>query len=191
MSAVPLNAKLCHKCYGYFCTAFCPRCCTTAQSIAVLTAELAPNRAPSAAPKPARGMTAPALKFPSPYADCSFLPGFKIRITGQVRGGKNGMGISQSGAHYARKPFKTWRADAVEQIRRQLPAHCAPVCAPVNVRIDYVAGDKRRRDFPAICDALWHVLEKSGVVADDALLWPAFSSRSYDKEKPGVTITFL
>jgi hypothetical protein len=29
------------------------------------------------------------------------------------------------------------------------------------------------------------------VVADDTLLWPAQSSRSYDKAAPGVTITFL
>jgi hypothetical protein len=42
-----------------------------------------------------------------------------------------------------------------------------------------------------VLDAVWHVLEKAGVVADDTLLWAVQSSRSYDKAAPGVTITFL
>ncbi len=116
---------------------------------------------------------------------------FRLVINGQVRGGKNGMGITKFGRHYARKPFKIWRDDAVSQLRSQLPAHWTPIATPCNVRLAYVAGDKRRRDEPAIKDAVWHVLEKSGVVLDDALLWTTESSRDYDKAAPQVTITFL
>ena len=116
---------------------------------------------------------------------------FSLRITGQIRGGKNAMGITRTGRHYAKAPFKLWRDAAVSELRRQLPAHWKPVAMPVSVRLDYVAGDKRRRDMPAIVDAIWHALEKAGVVEDDALLWILQSTRGYSKESPGCTITFL
>ena len=79
----------------------------------------------------------------------------------------------------------------MSELKRQLPAHWKPVARPVNVRLDYVAGDKRRRDMPAIVDAIWHAMEKAGVVEDDTLLWISQSTRSYSKESPGCTITFL
>ncbi len=134
--------------------------------------------------KASRKMSGPAL-------NKTDLTGFTLHITGIVHGGKNSMGVTKKGKHYARPLFKRWRDDAVNQIRRQLTTRLEPIATPVNVRLAYVAGDKRRRDFPAICDALWHVLEKAGVVADDTLLWPAESTRSYDKANPSVTITFL
>jgi Holliday junction resolvase RusA-like endonuclease len=101
------------------------------------------------------------------------------------------MGVTKSGRHYAKPTFKRWRDDAVRQIHPQLPFPWTAIAVPCNVRLDYVAGDKRRRDMPAVLDAVWHVLEKAGVVADDTLLWAVQSSRSYDKAAPGVTITFL
>jgi hypothetical protein len=65
------------------------------------------------------------------------------------------------------------------------------ISTPTNVRIDYVAGDRKRRDQTGIFDALFHLFEHAQIVADDSLLWVAQSSRSYDKAAPGVTITFL
>lgn len=116
---------------------------------------------------------------------------FSITISGQCPSGKNAMKVTRTGHHYAGARFRAWRACAMEAIRNQLPKSFQTIKVPVNVRIDYVAGDKRRRDQPGIQDAIWHVLEKSGVVKDDALLWAAESSRSYDKTNPRVTITFL
>ena len=119
------------------------------------------------------------------------VPRLVLRLKGQVRGGKNNMGRTKTGKSFPKKSFADWRAEAIRQIRAQLPSGWTPITVPCNVRIDYVAEDRRRRDFPAICDALWHALERAGVVTDDTLLWPAQSSRSYDKAAPGVTITFL
>jgi len=59
------------------------------------------------------------------------------------------------------------------------------------MHLSYLAGDKRRRDNPAIVDAIFHVLEKAGVVADDTLIWPVASSRGYDKENPRAEITLV
>ena len=130
--------------------------------------------APPAAPVAVRGADVPRLV---------------LRLKGQVRGGKNNMGRTKTGKSFPKKSFADWRAEAIRQIKTQF--HGDPIAVPCNVRIDYVAEDRRRRDFPAICDALWHALERAGVVADDTLLWPAQSSRSYDKSAPGCTVTFL
>lgn len=65
------------------------------------------------------------------------------------------------------------------------------ITEPTNIRIDYVASDRQRRDQTGIFDALFHLLEYAQVVTDDSHLWVTESSRSYDKANPGVTITFL
>ncbi len=164
MTTLPANAKLCHRCAQHYIGRACPKCPPALAS------------APPAAPVASRGADVPRLV---------------LRLTSQVRGGKNGMGVTRTGRHYAKPTFKRWRDDAVRQIHPQLPFPWTAIAVPCNVRLDYVAGDKRRRDMPAVLDAVWHVLEKAGVVADDTLLWAVQSSRSYDKAAPGVTITFL
>lgn len=113
-----------------------------------------------------------------------------LTLTGQVRGGKNHMGVNrETGRHYARAPFRKWRDEAVGQIRAQLPDGWAPLSADtISVSLTYTTGDRRRRDMPAVLDALWHVLEKAGVVEDDSMLWVTRSSRRYDKAKPGVVM---
>jgi hypothetical protein len=125
---------------------------------------------------------------------------FVLRLVGQVRGGKNAMGVTKSGRHYAKAPFKKWRAEMVAQIKPQMirafgfrhsgGGDCF-VTEPTNVRIDYVAGDRKRRDQTGIFDAIFHLLEYAQVVTDDSLLWVVESTRSYSKESPGCTITFL
>ena len=137
---------------------------------------------------PALACAPPAAPVESRAADG---PRLVLRLTGQVRGGKNNLGRTKTGKSYPKKLFADWRAEAIRQIRAQLPSGWTPIAVPCNVRLDYVAEDRRRRDFPAICDALWHALERAEVCVDDTLLWPAQSSRSYDKAAPGVTISFL
>lgn len=114
-----------------------------------------------------------------------------ITITGQVRGGKNNMIVTHTGLHFPKKSWAKWRDAAVAEVRAQLPKSWKPITAPVNVRLEYVSGDKRRRDMPAIVDAAWHVFEKAGVVTDDTLLWATKSTRDYDKKNPRITITIL
>jgi len=65
---------------------------------------------------------------------------------------------------------------------------------PVDVEINYWTGDRRRRDAPGIIDALWHLLERCGVVSDDAHLGGFERSIVYkncglDKANPRVEIT--
>lgn len=133
------------------------------------------------------------MRLPEPVTTPPQIPlvGLKITIQSQVRGGKNNMGVSRSGHHYPNKKWAAWRDEAVAQVKRQLPTTFCTITTPVNMRLDYVAGDRRRRDMPAIIDSIFHVLEKSGFVSDDTLLWFTESSRSYDPKKPQAEMTVL
>ena len=162
MTALPANARLCHRCAQHFIGRTCPKC------------------------PPALASAPPADPVESRAAD---VPKLVLRLTGQVRGGKNNMGRTKTGKSYPKKLFADWRAEAIRQIKTQF--HGEPIAVPVNVRIDYVAEDRRRRDMPAVLDAIFHCMERAGVVKDDTLLWVTQSSRSYDKAAPGVTISFL
>lgn len=114
-----------------------------------------------------------------------------IVISGQITGGKNNMIVTRSGRHFPKASWAKWRDDAVRSVKFQLPKSFKTITDPVNVRLTYVSGDNRRRDQPAILDAIWHVLEKAGVVSDDTLLWVSESSRGYDKNNPRTEIEFL
>jgi Holliday junction resolvase RusA-like endonuclease len=187
MITLPANARLCHRCAQHYIGRACPKCPPALAS--------APQA--SAGCGSTYGITTDARKatvFPqaAPAATrAADVPRLVLRLTSQIRGGKNGMGVTRTGRHYAKPTFARWRDDAVRQIRCQLPSGWKPIDVPCNVRLDYVAGDKRRRDMPAVLDAIFHALEKAEFCVDDTLIWVAQSSRSYDKTAPGCTITFL
>lgn len=113
-----------------------------------------------------------------------------IEISGQVSGGKNNMMVTRLGRHFPKKSWAKWRDAKVAEVRGQLPRSWKPISVPTKIELEYVSGDRRRRDQPAIIDAIFHVLEKAGVVADDTLLWISKSSRSYDKKNPRAIIHF-
>lgn len=112
-----------------------------------------------------------------------------LRFIGQVRGGKNNINITRTGHRYPNKAWAQWRDDMVRGLRIQLPAGHEPFKTPLHAHIQYVAGDNRRRDTPAILDALYHCLERAGVVADDHLIQPLQLDVDYDKERAGAVIT--
>lgn len=109
-------------------------------------------------------------------------------ITGQIKGGKNNIIITRTGRRFPNASWAKWRDAAVREIASQRQGS-AQYTEAVNVRLDYYAEDRRRRDMPAIVDAIFHVLEKAGVVKDDTLLWITESSRNYDKANPRAEIT--
>ena len=114
-----------------------------------------------------------------------------IYFHGQIRGGKNNYIVTRTGMHIPRKEWAAWRDKAVSSVRAQLPATWVPIETPTAIRLTYVAGDKRRRDQPAVIDAIFHVLEKAGFCKDDTLLWVSESTRSYDKEAPHAVIEII
>ncbi len=81
------------------------------------------------------------------------LAGFVIIIKSQIRGGKNNITVTRTGRRFPNKEWAAWRDLAVASVKAQLPASFKTITVPVNVRLEYWAGDKRRRDMPAIIDA--------------------------------------
>lgn len=116
-------------------------------------------------------------------------PSLVLCLTGQIRGGKNNMGVTKSGRHYPRPTWAKWRDAAVWELRAQLPSGWKSIKEPVSVRLDYTAGDRKRRDQPAVLDAIFHCLEKAGVVEDDTFLWVAQSTRAYSANGGKAIIT--
>lgn len=95
----------------------------------------------------------------------------QLRVEGQCPSGKNSVIVTRSGKRFPSQRFSAWREQGLKQVHKQLKG-CSnlPITTPVNVEVSYAAGDMRRRDVPGIVDAVWHLLEKAGVVSDDCLL---------------------
>lgn len=106
-------------------------------------------------------------------------------LDGQMKSGKNLVQVTRTGQRYPKKGFKVWRDAMLKQIPKD-----APFEGPVALIVDYVPGDLLRRDAPGILDALCHLLEKGGVLFDDAQVknvnwyqWPL------DREHPKCRVT--
>lgn len=126
---------------------------------------------------------APAVTFTSQKNMISFT------LKGQIPSGKNAVIVTRSGHRFPAKRFKLWREDAFKQLDAQVPNIKVPADWDPHVRIEYRPGDRRRRDVPGMVDALWHLIEKYGMVDDDArlknLVWETYD---VDKERAGVVV---
>jgi Holliday junction resolvase RusA-like endonuclease len=95
-----------------------------------------------------------------------------LRLREQIPSGKNHVRITRTGRRYPTARFAQWRASAYDQIRAQLikqPAWRAwPRQASMSLTVHYRPMDRRRRDVPGMLDALLHLLERAGVIQDDA-----------------------
>ena len=111
----------------------------------------------------------------------------ELDLTGQVKGGKNNISITRTGHRYPNPVWAKWRDERVNEVLSQFKGQMitVPCCAVV----EYFAGDKKRRDVPAVIDSIWHVLEKAGVVEDDCLIKSVDFRGGYDKEDPRARIT--
>jgi Holliday junction resolvase RusA-like endonuclease len=138
------------------------------------------------------GNAAVAVQTTNAASAASATPGIPLTITipGQMRGGKNNMIVTRNGMHIPKKEWALWRNATVRMIRAQMPDDWKPISRPCYIELNYVAGDHRRRDMPAILDSIFHCLEKAGVVADDTFFWVSKSSRSYDKTNPRAEMIF-
>jgi len=112
-------------------------------------------------------------------------------LKGQIPSGKNAMQTTRTGRHYPLKRFVDWRSNVEAQIRQQVGFPKAQE-GPCAASFAYFPGDLRRRDVPGMIDALFHVLERFGLVKDDSLIvdvtwkkWPL------DRENPRVIVEIV
>lgn len=92
----------------------------------------------------------------------------KLKLNKLSGVGKNNFGVTRKGIHYPKSGFVKFRNECLSQIYSQKPlkSFLSPVC----MRIWYNPPDKRKRDSTAILDALFHILEKAGILKDDSLV---------------------
>lgn len=99
---------------------------------------------------------------------------FAFTLPTQIPSGKNAVLVTRTGQRYPNKRFKVWRDAAI----KCLPSERPSFAGPVRVIVKYTPGDNIRRDVPGMLDALCHLIEKVGVVHDDAqvknISWTTF-----------------
>ena len=110
------------------------------------------------------------------------IPGLRLTLTGQLPGGKNRVGIKVTKGvcewdvgRPCRHPyprFSQWRKDAEIQLLSQLQSWrvVLPLSVPMLMYVWYTPGDRKIRDRTGMEDALFHLLERAGVVSDDGLI---------------------
>lgn len=116
-----------------------------------------------------------------------------IILRGQLPSGKNQVLINpRSGRHYPNARFVAWRDVALREVMLQRQRDWRPACVPCEVRVIYTPGDRRRRDVAGIMDAICHLMERGGIVADDSLFnkWVWFTTE-VDKDRPGAIIEVI
>jgi Holliday junction resolvase RusA-like endonuclease len=113
----------------------------------------------------------------------------ELHLSGQVRGGKNNMKMTRTGRHYPDPKFVLWRADMFRQIAKQLPTIHTITEHGFFWYFEYTPEDNRRRDVPAVLDAVFHVLEKAFIVKDDCQIKNMeFHTLEASRENAGILI---
>ena len=116
----------------------------------------------------------------------------RFDIRGQVRGGKNNMLVLKNGMHIPNKAFVKWKKLVMPQIEEQFKGYSMITDRNYKWVFRYTPGDLRRRDMPAILDAIFHVFEKCEVVEDDCMIKDAdYKELALNREEPRIEITAI
>lgn len=117
---------------------------------------------------------------------------FHVVLLGQCPSGKNSIQTTRTGHRYPKQRFVQWRDLAVAQaIAAVRHGHGDPFLKPtvVAITVAYYYGDRRRRDVPGMLDAIFHVLERAGIVEDDAQIrHVVWTTVELAKESPRVVV---
>jgi Holliday junction resolvase RusA-like endonuclease len=90
-------------------------------------------------------------------------------IWGIIHGGKNNIGITRTGKRYPKPNWAKWRNEVLYDLQFYLNqiGFKEPIDKPCRITVRYWAGDNRRRDIPALSDAIFHIIERARIVKDD------------------------
>ena len=129
------------------------------------------------------------------------VPGLRLLLEGQLPSGKNQVGIQREEQliplvaapvrHHPNARFERWRRDAECQLLSQLTAWRAslPLVVPMLMYVWYWPGDRRIRDRSGMTDALFHLFEHAGIIANDRLIEdPLWRTMPLDTKRPRVAI---
>lgn len=112
-----------------------------------------------------------------------------LYLTGQIPSGKNQVLMTRDGRKYPNARFKAWREEAARQLRGQRLRR-TPYQHRLKIEVSYTPGDKRKRDVSGILDALFHLLERVGLVKDDSQFCDVqFWTMPVNPKLPGIWMT--
>ena len=113
--------------------------------------------------------------------------GMAFTISGQVRGGKNNVNVTRTGHRYPDRSWALWRDRVVNDLLSI--KGLGRYENPCKIEVKYWAGDRRKRDVPAMIDALWSCFEKAGIVRDDCQFTEVhWLPMGYSKQDPKVEV---
>lgn len=93
-----------------------------------------------------------------------------FNLNGWMVSGKNSVkGDPVDGHKYPNPRFEKWRNMMSRQVWVQRKGLKILFKEPVRISVRYYPADKLRRDATGVLDALFHLMEITNVVADDAL----------------------
>ncbi len=135
------------------------------------------------------------------------VPGVHLRMTGQLPSGKNRMGIrmdlepvlNDDGKivelpkvrRHSRQRFAGWRDARLKELLPQLHqwSGIMPLRVPMMLYVWYWPSDRRIRDRSGMLDAIFHVLERAGIVSNDGLIEdPIWRTMELDRRSPRVEL---
>ena len=94
---------------------------------------------------------------------------YEFTIWGKISGGKDNIGIAGTGHRYPLPAFAEWRDRVIRELRELYP-NSDKIEFPCRMAVKYWNKDLKRRDVPAMIDAILHCLERGGFVKDDELV---------------------
>ena len=109
-----------------------------------------------------------------------------LHLSGQLPGGKNRVRTTRAGRRYPEPRFLAWREGAIRELRQQYRQ--GVITESVSLTIDYWPSDRRQRDVDAMLGALGHLLERAGVLRDDAQIRNVYWS-TLEGAAPAVFLT--
>lgn len=115
----------------------------------------------------ARGLDGRAIKLIKLNTSMLTIQEFELTLPYMVSG-KNSVKITRYGKRYPTKRFDIWRGEVICQIEKQCGvSSLANRFLVLRCDIRYWPNDKRTRDVPGMEDALYHCLERAGIIAND------------------------
>lgn len=115
----------------------------------------------------------------------------KFYLEGKTKSGKNSIVVTRSGHRFPTKSWAAWRDKAVSSIKKQMALNNGTMYTErVKGTFYYTKGDLIRRDVPGMVDAIFHALERAGVVKDDALIVEVeWHDLGLNRTNPGIEFT--
>jgi Holliday junction resolvase RusA-like endonuclease len=104
------------------------------------------------------------------------------------------MQMTRTGHHYPKPEWAEWRNRTVDSIMEQWGrnSQVRTISEPMIMKVDYWAGDKRRRDVPGMIDAIFHCLERGEFVRDDSLITTVhWNFMGMDKKNPRAVVDII